>query len=223
MEGMADFDSLAYTGRSIVRLLNYWFAEQNPHPMGTATNAVLIRTEDFKTDQNNDALLVPPTVSVFFYRVDVNRTMRAPWSAVGHQEGRAHLPLDLHFLLTPWAENAEYELRLLGRAMQCLEVHPILSGPLLDPSGSWAPGDAIQLSVAEITTEEVMRTFDSLPFDFKLSVAYVARVVCISEQAARPAPMIGRVDAGLRPGVGSVDPPLLAPIDPADPAEESGE
>ncbi len=63
MEGMADFDSLAYTGRSIVRLLNYWFAEQNPHPMGTATNAVLIRTEDFKTDQNNDALLVPPTVS----------------------------------------------------------------------------------------------------------------------------------------------------------------
>lgn len=215
---MADFDSLAYTGRSIVRLLNYWFAEQNPHPMGTTTNAVLIRTEDFKNDVNNNdgSPLVPPAVSVFFYRVDVNRTMRAPWSAVGHTEGRAHLPLDLHFLLTPWAENAEYELRLLGRAMQCLEVHPILAGPLLDPSGSWAPNDAIQICVAEITTEEVMRTFDSLPVDFKLSVPYLARVIRISEQGARPAVETGRIEAMLRPSIRSIDPPVAEPVDPED-------
>jgi hypothetical protein len=215
---MADFDSFAGAGRSIVRLLNLGFTEANPHPTASKTSAVLIRTEDFKNDASNTtdgSPLTPPAVSIFFYRVDFNRTMRAPWSAVGNYEGRAHLPVDMHFLLTPWAENAEYELRLLGRAMQILETHPILTGPLLDPMGSWAPSDAVQLCLAEITTEEVMRTFDSLPVDFKLSVPYVARVIRISEQIARPAANVGRVDIGTR-GLALADPPLVDSTLPED-------
>jgi hypothetical protein len=210
---MADFDSFAGAGRSIVRLLNLGFAEQNPHPTSSKTRATLVRTEDFKTEpgNTNDATaLNPPAVSIFFYRVDFNRTMRAPWSAVGNYEGRAHLPVDMHFLLTPWAENAEYELRLLGRAMQILETHPILTGPLLDPTGSWGASDAVQICLAEITTEEVMRTFDSLPVDFKLSVPYVARVIRISEQAARPAANVGRADIGVRGSLALMDPPAIA-------------
>ncbi len=209
---MADYDSIASTGRSIVRLLNHGFEQDNPHPLDATTTAVLIRTEDFKTDSMNGdtTALTPPAVSIFFYRVDVNRTMRASWSAVGNYEGRAHLPLDLHFLLTPWAENADYELRLLGRSMQVLETHPILTGPLLDPGGSWAPGDAIQVSIAEATTEEVMRTFDSLPIDYKLSVPYVARVIRVSEQQARPRPDVERASVGARPSLRSVEPPTVA-------------
>ncbi|MFO7567686.1 MAG: DUF4255 domain-containing protein [Enhygromyxa sp.] len=205
---MADYDSIASTGRSVVRLLNHGFAEGNPLPLSTTPTAVLIRTEDFKAETNNEsvAALSPPAVSIFFYRVDVNRTMRAPWSAVGNYEGRAHLPLDLHFLLTPWAGNAEYELLLLGRAMQWLETHPILTGPLLDPGGSWAPGDAVQVTIAEITTEEVMRTFDSLPVDFKLSIPYVARVIRLSEQQARPRPEVERTLVGIGRPLGPVDP-----------------
>jgi hypothetical protein len=70
--------------------------------------------------------------------------------------------------------------------MQCLESKPNLSGPLLDPLGDWSVNEVVQVYLAELTTEEVMRTFDSLPLDYKLSIPYVARVIRIDEQAARP-------------------------------------
>jgi hypothetical protein len=127
-------------------------------------------------------------VSLFLYRVDFNKTMRAAWSSVAQRQGRSQLPLDLHFLLTPWADNAVHEQILLGRAMQVLETSPILSGPLLHTSGEWEAGDAIQVVMEEISTEAVMRTFDSLPVDYRLSVPYIARVVRITgrEQTTTP-------------------------------------
>jgi hypothetical protein len=105
--------------------------------------------------------------------------MRSAWSALGHRDGEAHLPLDLHFLLTAWATNADHEYRIIGRAMQCIENFPILSGPALDPLTDWATHEAVQICLEDLSTEDVMRTYDSLPVDYKLSVPYVARVVVI--------------------------------------------
>ncbi len=194
---MADYLSLAATARSLEKLLNHDFAVEKPVPDKT-TKAVLVRTEDF--EQGGPGLIVPPALSIFVYRVDFNRTMRSAWSAVGAQDGRAHLPLDLYLLLTPWAENADFELRILGRAMSCLDSHPILSGPLLDPLGSWAPGEAVQLCLADLTTEDLMRTFDSLPIDYQLSVLYVARVITLADRVATPDPKVSRLQLGLKNG-----------------------
>jgi hypothetical protein len=177
---VADFHCIAAVGRSIQRVLDLGFQESQPVP-GRNTRAVLVRTEDLQQDNIAGAISMP-ALSIFLYRVDYSKTMRAAWSAVASQDGRSHLPLDLHFLLTPWAENAEFEYRILGRAMQCLESTPIFSGPLLDPLANWATNEAIQIYLAELTTEEVMRTFDSLPLDYKLSVPYVAKTVRIDGQ-----------------------------------------
>lgn len=175
---MANFQCIAATGRSIERLLNACFDEVDPIPDSPVrTRAVLIRTEDFDGVGTIQSVIQPPALSIFMYRVDFNKAMRAGWSAVGSVNGRAHLPLDLHVLLTAWAANAEYELRILGRAMQCLEQHPSLAGPLLVEGAEWAAADSVQIVMEEITTEAVMRTFDSLPHDYKLSIPYVARVV----------------------------------------------
>lgn len=179
---MADFAALAATGKSIVRLLDAAFQDQEPVD-GKKTRAKLVRTEDFDNPTGSIAL---PALTIFFYRADFNRTMRASWSAIGNQDGLAHLPVDLYFLITPWAENAEDALRILGKAMQALETTPVLSGPLLDPSAQWAPNESVQLMLGEISTEEVMRTFDSLPTDYRLSVPYVARVVRIDSRRVRP-------------------------------------
>lgn len=165
-------------------LLNAAFEEIRPVPYKT-THAVLARTADLDPTVQG-GVIDPPALSLLIYRVDVNKTMRAAWSAVTSQDGRARLPLDLHLLITPWAENADYEARILGCAMQCLDAQPILSGPLLQPPGSWAVGDALQISIEDISTENLMRIFDSLPTDYKLSVAYVVRVLRIDER--RPAP-----------------------------------
>ena len=184
---MAGFECIAAAGRSIERLINACFQEVDPVPDSTTRpKAFLIRSDDFHAPGQPESEIQLPGLSIFLYRVDFNKTTRAGWSAVGSVEGRAYLPLDLHYLVTPWAANAEYEHRILGRAMQCLEQHASLSGPLLAPFGGWSPGDSVQVILEEISTEAVMRTFDSLPHDYKLSVPYVARVVRLDGLHAAP-------------------------------------
>ena len=195
---MANFNSIPATGRSIERLLNTAFA-QPPIPVpGRTTRANLVRTEDFDRTSIS-TIIVRPALLIFLYRVDFNKTMRAAWSGVTHHDGRSHLPLDLHFLLTPWADNAEAEGAILGRAMQALDATPILSGPLLHQSGDWAPNEAVSLLMDEISTEAVMRTFDSLAADYRISVPYIARVVRLDGQRATPAPDVTTLIKGATP------------------------
>src|SRR5205823_721281 len=164
---MADYRAIASVGRSLERFLSARFLE-DPVPVdGQTTVATLARTEDFR---DNGGRLTPPCLSIFLYRIDYNKTMRAAWSAVGSLDGLAHLPLDLHYMLTPWATDPELEHRIIGRALQALDATPMLGGPLLTTIGGWAPNEAVQVVLEDVPTEWVMRTFDSLPVDFKLSV-----------------------------------------------------
>ncbi len=196
---MADFTGIAATGNSIVRYLDLCFRERQPIP-GKNTNVLLVRTEELNRDKFDVISL--PALTLFLYRIDFNKTMRASWSAVSVTDGEAHLPIDLHFLLIGWAENAEHEYRILGRAMQCLENTPILSGPLLDPlSDDWVAGDAIQICLEDITTEDLMRTFDSLPVDYKLSVPYSVRIIRIDGRQPSPDPAVAKTSAGIKPEV----------------------
>jgi len=179
---LAGFAAIAAAGKSIERFLNAAFTSVQPIS-GKTTHAVLVRTPDFDKDNVADKI-GSPALSIYLYRADFNKTMRASWSAIGSQDGQAHLVLDLHFLLSAWADNAEFEHRIIGRAMQALETTPVLSGPLLESSGAWAPAESVQLVLEEISTEAIMRTFDSLPTDYRLSIPYIARMVRIDSLTA---------------------------------------
>ncbi len=197
---MAGFSGIAAAGKSIERLLEGCLSAlppEDPVPNQT-THAFLARTEDF-VRQNAAFGFSLPALTLFTYRVDFNKTMRAAWSAAGSFSGIGHLPLDLHFLITAWADNAEHEQRILGKAMQCLETTPILGGPLLypDPIAAWAPNEGVQVVLEEISTEAVMRIFDSLSVDYKLSVPYIARVVRIDSKRVLASPTVTEVVRGL--------------------------
>lgn len=203
------YTSIAAVGKSIERLLTQAFEERQPVP-GKAAKAVLIRTEDL-ADSLVKSNIGTYALSILLYRVDFNKAMRTSWSAVGHGDGKGHLALDLHFLLTPWADNAEHQHMIIGRAMQAMEATPMLSGPLLyAPSlpASYADEptptatDTVQLILEEISTEALMRTFDSLPGDYHLSVPYVARVVRIDTRVMQLAPPVVDADIRLRGAAG---------------------
>jgi Pvc16 N-terminal domain len=199
------YTSIAAVGKSIERLIGAAFAERQPVPNRT-TKVVLIRTEDLADDIARE-VIGTYGLSILLYRVDFNKAMRASWSAVGHADGRGHLALDLHYLVTPWADNAEYQHMILGRALQTLEATPVLSGPLLYapplPAGyadepQAAATDAVQLMLEDVSTEALMRTFDSLPSDYRLSVPYVARVVRIDTRIGLQHPPVTDADIRLR-------------------------
>jgi len=199
---MAGFSGIAAVGKSIERMLNQAFDDREP-VIGKKTRAVLIRTEDLQTALKA-GVIVTNSLSIFLYRIDFNKAMRAAWSAVGGADGRGHLAVDLHFLLTAWADNAEHEHMILGRTMQAIEYAPVLSGPLLfGPTLPYAdepeiaPTEAVQLALEEISTEALMRTFDSLPAKYRLTVPYVARVIRIDTRA-RPVVPVTRADFDFR-------------------------
>ena len=205
---MANFASFSAVGLSLERFLTASFLA-DPPVSGSTTAARLVRTEDF--DPKNLGLIPKPFLSIFAYRVDLNKATRAGWSAVGHLDGRGHLPVDLHFLLTPWASDADSELRIIGRAMQALDATPILAGPLLLPFGEFGPGESVQLVLEDVPTDAVMRTFDSLPTDYKLSVPYLARVVRLDARAAAPSPPVLTVVSGKAPTASPAPPSSLTP------------
>ena len=192
---MAGYYAIAAVGKSIERLLAAAFTEREPVP-GKASKAALVRTEDL-ADTAIKPWIPDYGLSLLLLRVDFNKTMRAAWSAAGYADGRGYLALDLHYLFTPWAANAEHQQMILGRAMQVLEETPVLSGPLIympalpapeyDDEPATAVLDSVQLTLEEMSTEALMRTFDSLPCDYRLSVPYVARVVRIDTRIAHHA------------------------------------
>jgi len=191
---VAGFTSIAAVCSSIVRYLDLCFRQLQPIT-GRNTAVRLVRTEDLNRDISS--FITTPSLSVFLYRVDFNKTMRAAWSATSQYNGESHLPLDLHFLLLAWGENADHEYRILGRALQCMENTPIFSGPLLDPTTSWSAKESIQICLEDLSTEDLMRTFDSLPLDYKLSVPYVAKIAVIYGQQSEIEPPVTNVAMGV--------------------------
>jgi hypothetical protein len=188
---MAGYEALAAVGRSITALLNQRFLEELP--TGRRPNAVMAGTADFdKVNANADAQIQFPAVSVFCYRLSVDRETRPGWSAVASFDGIPHLPLRMHLLISAWDEFVENELRWLGLAARVLETESILTGPLLDPIGAWDPGDAIQVVHDDLALDSMSEAFQALTTDYRLCLPYVARVIRID---GRPQPVAAPVAA----------------------------
>jgi hypothetical protein len=194
---MSNYASIAATGKSIERHLAACFRTEAP-VLNAVTTAVLVGSEDFAVAGGNTNIAVP-ALSIYLYRIEPNRVMRAAWSGVGSENGRAHLPIDLHYLLTAWGDNPEHEHQIMGKTLECLESRPILTGPMLYPTAGWEPGDAIHIVTEDLETEALLRMFDSLHAEFRLSMSYVARVARIDGTRAVPPPRVTTAVAGAQP------------------------
>lgn len=182
---MAGYKALAAAGRSIVGLLNLRFDEIVPTGDPKPT-AVLAGTIDFdQVNSSPTAVIRYPAVSLYCYRVCVDRETRPGWSAVASVDGIPRLPLRMHFLIAAWDTVVESELEWLGLAVEVLESEPILTGPVLDTSGDWEPGDAVHVVADDLALDSMSEAFQALTTQYRLSLPYVARVIRIQ---GRPMP-----------------------------------
>jgi hypothetical protein len=196
---VANFKCISAAGKTIERFLNSCFTAEQPIDDDHPTKAVLVRSDDFGRSVAEAGTIPARALAIFLYRVEVNKVMRAAWSAVGSFDGQAHLPIDLHFLAIAFADNAEWEHQILGKTMQCLEAMPSLGGPLLYPSADWAANETIHLVVEDIGIDSIMRTFDSLAVDFRACVPYLARIVRLDGREVEPPPSTATVVTGIAP------------------------
>jgi hypothetical protein len=130
---------------------------------------------DIDSTGNKQTLL-----SLFLHRVTLNEHLRHEIRLNDTRYSTPPLSLDLHFLMTVWAQSPLTEQLILAWAMRQIHLHQVMDMSVLSPEAAWGASEKVQLIPADLSTEEIMRIWDALKPTYRLSVAYVARVVQIS-------------------------------------------
>jgi uncharacterized protein DUF4255 len=119
------------------------------------------------------------TLSLYLFRVTQNEHLRNLQRRNDPLDGSAPLAVDLHYLMTVWADDALAEHMILAWAMRQFHLRPVLDVSSLSPEAGWTPADFVQVIPAELSHEELMRIWEALDPAYRLSVSYIARVVRI--------------------------------------------
>jgi len=128
-------------------------------------------------------------VSLYLYRVTVSSNRNLP-PQVG-PDGRRYrppIPLDVHFLVTAWAETAVRQQRMLGFAIRTLEDTPILPAGVLNQHSPepnvFRPEETVELVFESISVQDIGYIWDVAQTKEQPSAPYVARMVEIESPVA---------------------------------------
>ncbi|MEM9429981.1 MAG: DUF4255 domain-containing protein [Pseudomonadota bacterium] len=120
------------------------------------------------------------SIGLYLHRVSVDRDGRNRYLAppAPGQPRQPELPVNLHLLLVAWTETTINEAPLLAWAMQQIgasfELDPTNLGPG-DPR--WGEEDGLRVTPEDLTTETLLRIWDAIPGDYRLSAPYVLKTV----------------------------------------------
>ncbi len=183
---MATYTAIAAIGQALVGLLE----KSCPKPQFENARFELYQASNFTKPMDEG-------ISLFLYRVTtsmVRRNLPGRVDAQGRRSRRP-LPLDLHFLLTPWARSAAQQHRLLGWAMRQIEDTPTLTSSFLNHYGrpetdTFLPGETVTLVFDPLSIQDLLNIWEIGKPNIQVSVTYVARLVTIEsalfEEEAAP-------------------------------------
>jgi hypothetical protein len=172
---MADFRAVMAVGEAVVNLLR---SSYRPDDFNTELEFRTFTARDFGGNA------VQNGVSFFLYRIlpfGVHRTPAGRLDAQGRRMGTI-LPLELHFLLTVWAQDASLQHAIAGWTMRTLEDSPVFPAGVLGAvaEGSFRADEVVEIGLAELSNEDLLRIWDVLGQNvYQLSIPYVARPVRI--------------------------------------------
>jgi hypothetical protein len=127
------------------------------------------------------------TVTLFLHRVTTNNHLRN--TRTGPAMGP--LGLDLHLLLTVWADDAMDEHSIFGWVLRTMHFHPFLDRSSLNDDAAWAVDEQINIVPAELSPEELARIWEAAQRGYRLSYPFIARVVRIGlSKSADGAPVV---------------------------------
>jgi hypothetical protein len=174
---VANYSAILSVGESLVKYLR----NAMPQDLREETSC------DFKLVSSNE-LAAPgldfgTAITLYLHRVTMDSYLRNSRVPVGTFGSQVPVSLDLHFLLTVWADKSTHEHLLLGWVIRELYQHEALSQSDLTPEGGWSPDDVIQVIPGELSNEDMMRIWDALEPPYHVSLSYIARVIRIDAAA----------------------------------------
>lgn len=181
---MANLLAIHSVGSSLIYFL------ENSYPQSLRTNHAC----GFRLLSSNELsdFEVPetPTLSLFLHQITINEHWRNTTHINSNSYKQTPLAVDLHYLMTVWAKSALKEQLIMAWAMHQLHQYPLLDKSFLSSEAEWEAEEMIQIIPTDLTNEEMMRIWDKLQPTYRLSVAYVARVVRINPVETEDAPFI---------------------------------
>lgn len=175
---MANYLAIAAVAKTILRLIE----EQCPREEFSGTPSfALYDSHDFSTPAVSEGF------SLMLYRVTINTVLRnqPPRRRADGLKRRPSLPLDLSFLLTPWATEAERQLRLMGWAMRFLEDNAVIPAAVLNQSLSrrerpaFDPDETVEIYCDPPAIADYLGLWDKFKNRWQTSVTYSVRMVMI--------------------------------------------
>lgn len=173
---MAKHQAIAAVCNTIVRHL-----ESQSTPQDFAGDRL-----QFKVFQAQDfARPMKAGISLFLYRITQNSVSSNRPPGRLNPDGirqKPPLPLDLHFLLTAWAKNANLQQKIAGWMLRKLEDTPILNASLLNQRypGVFQSDESVEVLLEPLSAQELFGFWEGITRStYQISVAYLARRVCI--------------------------------------------
>ncbi len=142
----------------------------------------------------NDTLLragpagVQPGLALYLHRISIDPVGRNRYlpPETGRRVPRPELPVNLHLLLMAWSASADHEAAALTAAMQVIaSTLELDSGDIGAADPGWGSDEVVQVLPEDMSTEDLMRLWEGLPGDYRLSVPYLVKTV-------RLAPLVDR-------------------------------
>lgn len=131
----------------------------------------------------SQALATAPTaenLGIYLHRIAVDPFARNRYlgPAENRRAPRPELPVNLHILLIGWSTKNETEIGYLAAAMQIIGSALTLDVAHLSAADSaWDEREVVQVMPEEMSTEDLMRLWDSLPGDYRLSSPYLIKTL----------------------------------------------
>ncbi|HTU67530.1 MAG TPA: DUF4255 domain-containing protein [Steroidobacteraceae bacterium] len=117
------------------------------------------------------------TVSLFIYRVAPNEHTR---NGIGRVDPRRPaMTVNLHGLLTVWADSAQKEQLVFAWVLRELARLALLDRGLLGAAANFDASDLVQVTIEDLSLDDVSKLWQMLAPPYRLSAGFVARNVRI--------------------------------------------
>jgi hypothetical protein len=179
---MANYRAIAATSTALAGLIRDHYPRDE---FGPGLDIELYQTRDFEQPMQEG-------FSIYLYRVAVNgaaRNLTLRRSPDGRRF-RPSLPLDLHYMITPWAQDIERQHRMLGWVMRMLEDTGALSAGHLNhympETDTFGPAEGLDIICDPLSLSDYLTLWDRLRPRLPASATYALRMVLIDSDVHVP-------------------------------------
>lgn len=170
---MARHQAIAATSTALLGLMQDRYPRDQ---FGPSLDFKLFQGKDFETG-------MPEGFSLYLYRVTVSAAVRNMTCRRDENNARFRpsVPVDLHYLLSPWAGDGEKQQRMLGWSMRFLEdVGMLGSGQLnhyVKETDTFGKEEGVEVVCDPLALTDYLNLWDKLKPKMPASMTYIVRMI----------------------------------------------